>query len=240
LKYADPTGHFEENQIRDALSDLLTEPVVDEVIANWQAYYADWWALLTEAEYGDMIDGVISWGIGSSQRRIGQFYQGDDGRVKLRGFVTNEDELHLNLNGEELISSGKAGLCTENVSLLNWFGLGSKRGAGEVHTSDIILSRQRHEGGKYYARAGTGSYFDPAGGIAEVNPNPLDGGLGVLEVAAGSFFFLRGSAEILSGVLAPAGLFETALGAAGVYDGSRRATGYWSQNRAALRVDSYP
>jgi hypothetical protein len=164
LRYTDPTGHFERDEVKQILINgkIASEGGTAEdwedwaegIVSDWEED-AEWWELLRKAEVGDILDGIefsamFSSGGGEPNRWIGMFYEGRNGKIhfKYRRIEADKlgDEPYWDLRADQL------------VEVLSRLGLDEFYGDGK--RVDILLIHQGSDG-HYAAFAGTGIYYMP-------------------------------------------------------------------------------
>lgn len=95
LRYTDPTGYFEEDEIRDSLTDQYGEEEADRIWELWQEDPGFLWAL-SEAEFGDGIWASDMWLDGPAQGH-GVFTPGENGRILVTWFSEGRERTDLEL-----------------------------------------------------------------------------------------------------------------------------------------------
>jgi len=217
----------------------MTEDEIETLLANWETYHKDWWDLLMEADYGDIVDACTT-SDGRWVRWVGMFTKGKNGTFDFA--FTEFDTLSWNLSGDELLAQSE-GETFENPMALIWFhGSGFHGKPGTNTTRDIILAHQRADG-KYHARAGTGVYYaGPGGGIRPFEPDIVEGVLGWVRVGVGLYAIEGG---LIALVVAPppaklVGPVVAAMGATwGVYDGMRQVNRVSRESNGKARLRPY-
>ena len=195
LRYTDPTGYFERDEIKRILINhkVLSEggtaedweKWAEEVVSEWEKD-AQWWELLEKAQVGDIFDAAdFTSSFTSSSvpdRWIGMFVKGRDGNIYFRYRMLKADLLgrspYWEYGADQLIET------LPGRGLQEFYGSGRR--------TDIILVRQG-ESGSYTALAATGIYYMPHLGYDTPRidrPEPDiwgDWTLGCLEVALGAY-----------------------------------------------------
>ena len=242
LRYVDPSGYFTEDQIRQYYlnSGWMTEDEINILIENWKSHQGQWWSLLLEAEYGDILDADTTttyMGMKTiTGRVVGKFTEGKNGTFDFT--FTEFDSSRWELSGDELLNMGGGETIGVPIAL-TWFSRCGFYGNKDGLPQDILLARQGVDG-QYYARAGTGIYYDPAGGINTPNPDPRDAFWGWVRVVAGGLGLASGVKGLASGENVGYELAKGGFsGSQGVAGGFNLIVSYLNTYNAQQRLTPY-
>ena len=230
LRYTDPTGHFEEDEILQILLNAgMDESTARSIITDWQENAPQWWELLRKAQAGDYLDAVGA----SNSRWIGKFVE-EGGKVSFE-YQRYYDYQKWKDSADEVFVDP-----SYTYKYLDTF---------YRFTHDIILARQGSDG-NYRAWAGTGVYYLPHLGYDTPRVNPPaagDWGWALGEIPAGCYLTVQGGSELFAGLatspvgwgVAAKGLAEAAGGIFLIRDGVNRVSDYVSARRARERLAAY-
>jgi hypothetical protein len=226
LRYTDPTGHFERDQVKQYLTTSgMSDEEAENLIVEWETYHAEWWEMLREAEYGDELDAlhIHQGALGKviNGRIVGQFIEGQNGTFDFFFYVFDgmpmDEYASYDLWWAEggAISSYDATRYGDPHALLMFYDKAS------LDSTGILLLRPRETSPycrDYKAIKGTGVYYDSAGGINTPNPDARDMFWGWTRVFAGGLGLASGMNDIQSGDIGAGsakGVFGGSWGVAG-------------------------
>ena len=213
LRYTDPSGHFEEDQIAQHLRDQgYSDKEIAEMIYSWstEAKHKDWWTLLRNAQAGDIISGVGKrTGADWDRLWLGAFLDNAEGRLVFQAVLTASDDWD---------------------NLATFYSDAPLESSASIR-SDLILARKGSVGNSYRFVAGTDLFADGKPDFESLRPDFVGEFLaGAGKALTGGTLMLKGAGLVTAGAgTTPVGLPGMGVGLAVLGLGAVQVKGGLSQ-----------